>query len=221
MKNFGKTEVSQYANSPTLMRYIESMNEAIDPSVDIDNFYEWIWNVDTAKGFGLDIWGRIVRISRNLQIPDAESYFGFQDGVGDYYGFGQEPFYSGTAPATQTYALADDDYRSLIMAKALFNITAANIPSINKLLQYLFPGTRSYVTSQGNMMIQFVFEFALTQLQYAIVTQSGVIPVPAGVNATMLSSVLPVFGFSEAGEYSAAPFGSAPFINPEAINAIQ
>jgi hypothetical protein len=220
MKNFEQTVISQYANSPTLMRLIRCMNEAISADVDIENFYNYCWNVETAVGVFLDNWGRIVGISRNLQLPVQSSYFGFQDGLSDYYGFGQEPFYSGTIPATQTYALSDDAYRTIIMAKALFNITAANTPSINQLLLYLFPGTRSYASSQGNMQMQFTFEFVLSALQFAIVTQSGVIPIPAGVDATMLSSVLPVFGFSEAGEYSAAPFGSAPFISPEAINAV-
>jgi hypothetical protein len=105
------------------------------------------------------------------------------------------------------------------MAKSLFNITAANIPSINKLLQYIFPGTRSYVTSQGNMMIQYVFEYKLTSLQFAIVTQAGILPVPAGTNVTMLTTVLPVFGFAGAGR-SAVGFGQRPFISPGAINAI-
>jgi hypothetical protein len=178
-----------------------------------------VWNVDTAQGFGLDIWGRIVNIRRELQIPNAPVYFGFKDALPGSYPFDEAPFYDGTPPATQTYKLADDAYRKLILTKALANIASSNAPSLNQLLQNMFADRgRCYVNDLGGMQFRYTFEFDLTLQEYAIVTQSGVLPRPAGVNAILFQSALPLFGFSEAG-LSAAPFGQGVFIPQGAINA--
>lgn len=214
-----RTIVSQYANSPTITQLVLNMNEHLDPRADFDAFYNFVWNVDTAQGFGLDIWGRIVNIRRELALPNVPDYFGFSDALPGSQPFAQAPFYDGTPPATQTYLLADDAYRSLILAKALANIAAVNAPSLNQLLKNMFAGRgRCYVNDLGNMQFRYTFEFRLTPQEYAIVTQSGVLPRPSGVNAILFQSALPLFGFSEAGQ-SAAPFGEGVFIPQGAINA--
>jgi len=59
------TIASQYANSPRLMLIIQELHNAIDPTKNIQDFYRLIWNLETAQGAGLDIWGRIVGINRN------------------------------------------------------------------------------------------------------------------------------------------------------------
>ncbi len=97
-----RTIISQYGNSPTILQLVQNMNAYLDPRADFDAFFDYVWNVDTAQGFGLDIWGRIVNIRRELQIPDAPVYFGFNDALPGAYPFDEAPFYDGTAPATGT-----------------------------------------------------------------------------------------------------------------------
>lgn len=219
MIDFEKTIISQYGNSPTILQLVQNMNAYLDPRADFDAFFDYVWNVDTAQGFGLDIWGRIVNIRRELQIPNAPVYFGFKDALPGSYPFDEAPFYDGTPPATQTYKLADDAYRKLILTKALANIASSNAPSLNQLLQNMFADRgRCYVNDLGGMQFRYTFEFDLTLQECAIVTQSGVLPRPAGVNAILFQSALPLFGFSEAG-LSAAPFGQGVFIPQGAINA--
>lgn len=214
-----RTIISQYGNSPTILQLVQNMNAYLDPRADFDAFFDYVWNVDTAQGFGLDIWGRIVNIRRELQIPNAPVYFGFKDALPGSYPFDEAPFYDGTPPATQTYKLADDAYRKLILTKALANIASSNAPSLNQLLQNMFADRgRCYVNDMGGMQFRYTFEFDLTSQEYAIVTQSGVLPRPSGVNAILFQSALPLFGFSEAG-LSAAPFGQGVFIPQGAINA--
>lgn len=214
-----RTIISQYGNSPTILQLVQNMNAYLDPRADFDAFFDYVWNVDTAQGFGLDIWGQIVNIRRELQIPNAPVYFGFKDALPGSYPFDEAPFYDGTPPATQTYKLADDAYRKLILTKALANITSSNAPSLNQLLQNMFADRgRCYVNDMGGMQFRYTFEFDLTSQEYAIVTQSGVLPRPSGVNAILFQSALPLFGFSEAG-LSAAPFGQGVFIPQGAINA--
>src|SRR6185312_11532505 len=142
MQNFRDTILSQYANSPVLGQLIEDFNEWIDPSADFDAFYNVVWNVQTAVGFGLDIWGRIVNVPRQITIVDLPVYLGFKEALPSSYPFGQEPFYAGHATSS-VYALSDDAYRVLIMTKALANISSFTAPSVNRLLQYLFAGRGS------------------------------------------------------------------------------
>src|SRR5512139_3166410 len=105
MLNVEQTIISQYGTSATITALVQGMNGYIDPRADVDGFYSYVWNVQTAQGFGLDIWGRIVGISRALHVPAAPDYFGFSDALPGSHPFGESPFYDGTAPATQTYLL--------------------------------------------------------------------------------------------------------------------
>ncbi|TIR44152.1 MAG: DUF2612 domain-containing protein, partial [Mesorhizobium sp.] len=75
-----------------------------------------IWDVDTAQGYGLDVWGRIVGVNRILQVT-AGDWFGFQEASPGTDPFGNGAFYSG-APLTSNFALSDEAYRLLILAKA-------------------------------------------------------------------------------------------------------
>jgi hypothetical protein len=187
-----QTVISQYANSPTIMGLIERMNDAIDPRADLDAIYDSIWNIETAKGFGLDIWGRIVGVSRSLKIPSSDKFFGFAEAVPGVYPFGEGVFYDGTVPESEVVLLPDESFRKLILTKAMANITLMNAPSINKLLQNLFPGRGDcHVEDDGGMAMSYVFNFTLTPIERAIITQSGVIPRPAGVSALLKEIYLP------------------------------
>jgi hypothetical protein len=60
--------------------------------------------------------------------------------------------------------------------------------------------------------MRYVFEFFLTPVEMAIMTQSGALPRPTGVGAAIMQVPVPnVFGFAEAGTASAAPFGQGTF----------
>ncbi len=212
MQNVEQTIVSQYGTSPTLTQLISNMNGYIDPSADLDAFYSVVWDIDTAIGFGLDIWGKIVGVGRTLQVPVSQSMLGFKEaGDPNYQPFGQAPFYF--APASQAYILSDDAYRTLILAKAMANISVCTAPSYNQLLQNLFAGRgRCYVIDLGGMQLQYTFEFYLQPWELAIITQSGALPRPAGVEMHILQmDVAQTLGFSEAGIYQ--PFGQGTFGN--------
>lgn len=211
MVNVEQTVVSQYANSPIILQLVRNMNAYIDPQADFDNFYNYVWNVNTAQGFGLDILGRIINVSRQLQIPASIVNLGFKEGL-NYYPFGQQPFYAGP-PASNTYLLTDTAYRTLILMKALLNISNNTAQSINQLLRNLFTGRgRCYVTDTGAMQIRFVFEFPLTAYELAILTQSNTVPRPAAVFAQVMQLDLPgTLGFSEAKNFQ--PFGYGVLFN--------
>ena len=182
------TVISQYANSPSILQLVDLFAQYADPSANFTNFYNNIWNIQSAKGFGLDIWGRIVGVGRQLNTPGTGNTFGFHNSVspGDFLPFNPNaaPFSVGFQ-ATAVVTLADDAYRTVILTKALANICDCTIPAINALLSILFAGRgKSYVINTGGMACTYRFEFVLTPLEFAILTQSGAIPQPAGVTVT-------------------------------------
>ncbi len=165
MNNVTQTVISQYANSPTITALIESMNAAIDPSVDIDNFWAYVWYVDTAQGFGLDIWGRIVGVSRTIPTNPAT-----------------------VLTDTQFRELI------LLKALANISI-ATPYAINTLLSEWMSGRGRAYVNDLGKMEIRYMFEFPLQPYEVVIVTQSGIFLRPAGVGGWMVNTTLPVFGF--------------------------
>lgn len=189
MKNVEQTIISQYGNSAAICALIQNMNEYIDPCADIDGFFDTVWNVETAVGFGLDIWGRIVGLPTGRYIY--------------------------TEPVT---VLNDDQFRALILIKALSNISITSSATFNQMLNNFFAGRgRCYVSDQGSMQMRYTFEFPLEDYEIQIMSQPGIFLRPAGVQVGVLIIQLPAFGFSEAGTTSAAPFGQAPFVQSEIL----
>ena len=197
------TLISQYANSPNLIKLISAFGDAIDPRALIDAFYSQIWNINTAVGYGLDVWGRIVGVSRALYVPGGQSgrTLGFDEaGTSAADPFGQSPFYSIPGP-TPNYSLIDAPYRQLILIKALSNISNRSITAMNSALMQLFPGRGNcYVGDVGGMQMQLVFQFFLTPIESAILMQSGAFPGPSGVLVTVQTlDAANTLSFAEAG----------------------
>jgi hypothetical protein len=186
MDNYQQTILAQYANSPVITGLVDYTNQWIDPSVNIADFYRYVWNVLTAVGFGLDIWGRIVNVPRTINIPASQIYLGFKEALPDAQPFNQAPFYSGPQAGT-LFTLGDAAYRVLILTKALANISSFTAPSVNALLQFMFTGRGScYVLEISPMQIEYVFNFALQSWEAAILQQPSLMPRPAGVGVTIV-----------------------------------
>ena len=175
------TIISQYANSPILTGMISAFNAAMDQTENMDNLYDMIWNVLTATGYGLDLWGRIVGVTRALSFPGTISYLGFEEASGSWTGFGQGILFYGGGTTTN-FQLSDSDFRRLILAKAAANITDGSILSFNKILLSMFPLRGACYLADGlNMTATMTFQFPLNSVELAIVQQKGVLPYPCGV----------------------------------------
>lgn len=181
--NLDLTAISQYAQSPVLMQMIADFSQWFDQSANWDNFYQYVWNIDSAQGFGLDFWGKVLGVGRYLLLPVTADFLGLtgSDGTASGHAFGVGVFFDG-ATDTQTYSLPDPDYRTLLLAKAFANICRACIPVLNQLLMTLFAGYGdAYVEDNGNMAMTFYLGWVPTAIQLAILEQSGVVPHPTGV----------------------------------------
>jgi len=190
MENYEDTIISQYATAPALTQLLRGWNENLDPTPLLDSFYNLVWNVNTAEGWGLDVWGRIVGVGRVLQLASTR-FFGFQEADSVVItGFNVAPFYSGQS-VTTNYTLSDAAYRVLVLAKALANICDGSIQGTNAVLMALFPGRgNAYVIDHRDMTMTYFFDFELAPIEYAIIFQSGVLPRPAGVATSVASSSL-------------------------------
>ena len=189
--NWQQTLLSQYANSPVITALLNYLDQCLDVSAEIDLFYNSLWNISTATGYGLDVWGRILGVTRVLTITSL--YFGFQEAnqpagsvLYPEQPFGQAPLY-GASASTGNYALSDAAFLPLLLAKAALNITNCSIPAINQILLSLFGASGAcWCTDGGNMTMTYTFSFTPSPVQLAIILQSGALPRPCGVSVSIV-----------------------------------
>jgi Protein of unknown function (DUF2612)/PASTA domain len=213
------TVISQYANSARILALVEDFGQYFDPGTNLQNFYLTVWNIDTAIGFGLDIWGIILGVSRVVPLPGSSGAFGFEnsDVPPDWQNFGNPsdlsaggPFFGGQISGS-SYKLNDGPYRTLLLTKALANICETTAPGLNALITNLFPGRgRCYTLDTGAMTMSYVFEFPLTTIEHSILAFSGVLAHPAGVGVNIVVLASGYFAFHEAG-LGAQPFDFGAF----------
>lgn len=209
MNNLTDTILAQYANSPRLMALLQDMNAWIDPAPNLADFYSKVWNVSTAVGYGLDRIGRLVGVSRIITIPYSFSDLNFREsGIGSPLGpGGSSPFWDGTLTGNN-FRLSDAAFRTLILVKAISNISVCSAQALNQMLNTLYGSKgRSYCRDYGNMTMGITFEFALSPVDFCILTQSKALSRPAGVLAYVLTGYVPssTFLFREAA--GALPLG--------------
>ena len=176
--------LSQYANSPVLNRLLTGLEQSFDLTQDIQNFYDNIFNIHTANSYGLDVWGQILNVPRQLKVVI--------NGI------------------ESTYTLNDNYYRMLLLTKAIANISDCTVPSLENLLSFLFADRgKVYVYDTDTMTMRYIFSFFLNIWEKAILNSSGVLPKPTGVGLQI--EELPtgdLFGFNGTGFQ---PWDTKPF----------
>ena len=200
------TILSQYSASPRILALAHGFALRLDPAPDIDMFFANVFDIETAQGWGLDNWGRILGVPRGVQVATTD-WFG-------YYGSGLQPWnqapWFNPQQATQNFPLTDEAYRKLLMYKAAANIGSADAATINRLLKQVFPDTFDHIVDNGDMSIRAVFNDYLQPVEIGILNTYGALNKGAGVQWVYLS-VNPdeVFGFDNSGFQ---PFDQGVFI---------
>lgn len=201
----GTTVQKQYSNSPTLLALLADFDQWVDLSKFSSDFLSNVWDISKAQGFGLDIWGRILRQPRYIQIAQTPGFnFGFNinGATGtQWQPFNQAPMYGGAAAGTTSFALADAFYRQLLLVKAAANIARCDCPSINALMRSMFGARgRCYVGYDlaQPMVMGYHFEFFPTSVEKSII-ESGLFPKPAGTAVTYIYETLTYAPFGFAG----------------------
>lgn len=196
--------IAQYANSPKFVKLVTGLREQFNNSKTIEDWFNVVYNIKTATGFGLDIWGSILNQGRTITydnggVEETVTLRGAQTVDGVYYSEVQ----------------IEEYYRTVLFLKTMSYITNATINNLNNMLRFYFESNKVYVYEHSTMGIRYVFEIYLTKLERAIFT-SSIMPKPTGVNIT--TDVLPLgsfFGFNVSGLTSIqqpyTPFDNKPF----------
>ena len=222
---------SQYGNSPTIKKLLWAFRGHIRPEIDIQEFYKNIMDIDTATGKGLDIWGRIVGVERNIYIDDSYvdyPLFGFKGGGKNANPFNQGVFYDPAYVISGDRVLVtldDGNYRRLILFKALANISTADMATINQLSAKLYededllctniidegilPNGDKYNTSP--MYVRFIWrKNEISNLDKQLFNEGIIFSLAAGVQYDVkIISKDPLFGFAGSG---LNPFNNGAFV---------
>jgi len=196
--------LSQYANSPKYLSLVNGLKSQFDNAQTIQDWYNVVYNIRTAKGYGLDWWGKILNQTRWI------SYIDDNNQKVDLYLQGALTVDGNTYTADQIENL----YRTLLIFRAMSNIGNATIPSLTTLLNAAFEGRGSiYIDETSVMQIDVTFNFYVSKLEKYVFSTS-VFPKPTGVGVNFY--YVPdgeYFGFfvENASPQPFAPFDNKPF----------
>ena len=201
-----ETILSQYSASPHILQLTHDFALRIDPAPDIDVFFKNVFDIDTAVGWGLDNWGRILALPREV-IVGADEWFG-------YYGsqlqpWNQAPFFN-PDQTVDSYKMSDEMYRKALYYKAAANISTSSAYDLNRNLTKIFPDSFHHVVDNCDMSIRAVFNDFLRATDLAILSTYGQYNRGAGVEWTFWSiDPLTTFGFDGS---DLQPFDEGVFI---------
>lgn len=192
-----KTILSQYSASPRLLSLIQGLAQVLSTKEINSVFYQNIFDLDTAKGMGLDVWGRIVGIKRELNMVTEVGvpYFGFKThGNSTVTGFDQAPFYSGAQKTA--FTISDDAYRLFIKAKAMANISTGSLEELNAMIQALLPQCQIKLIRTSPMHLKLIVVGKLTDYEKNILISGSFPPIPTGVTLELDLQRAKYFGFN-------------------------
>jgi len=181
------TLLRQYGNSPNLISIITLMGESVRWDDFEGDFFTDIFDITTANTHGLDIWGKILNLSRVMTYTANNAYLGFNEAnlsvetSTDPQPFDQYSFYDPDTNYSGTVSLQDDAYRKALMMKAMANITDCTPATLNASLMFMFSSSGdAWVEHDGPMAMSYHFDFTPTTTELAIIQSSGILPSPAG-----------------------------------------
>jgi len=186
---------SQYANSTHIKNVIYNFWDKINPESDINLIYDKVVNLDTAEGYGLDVWGRIVGFPRQfIEVEEDTKYLGFKELEGSYNSrletFNNAPFYQSINGKVQ---LSDEGYRFYILIKALINISDSSLYYLNKIISRLFEDKKIQIIHTDTMELRLVIQDTIPEVaKNALLSLNWL---PAGVNLDIYQVITPTFGF--------------------------
>ena len=205
------TVQSQYSASPRILALAGMYWDMLNPGGEIQTMLDDMLNPSTARGYGLDVWGRIVGIKR-ATVPVSGEYLAFDpDPMSNPDGdsWNNAPF----NPLTPQGLATDAVFRVYVMVKAMMNIGNGSLADINKYFSLMFPNSGIQVIHAGTMIIR-VLDYDAVLTDAAIMALRSIDWVPAGVGWQVWQGEPDCFGFLSS---ELQPFDQAPFISDSAL----
>lgn len=210
---YEKLLIVQYSDKPKASATVSEIVSRFKNIFDVIEQFEAAFDLDTAIGAQLDIIGKIVGISRNVEGVIPKIFFGFDNNV-NARGFGLAPFYTGDQAKYTDTQLSDSDYRFFIRMKIAKNHVKATMSddngnNINAVILSMFEGY-AYMVDNKDMTVTIYIENSPKSylLPYAI--SLDLIPMPQAVGIKYVATFgANSFGFSS--NINAKGFGVGQF----------
>lgn len=138
----------------------------------VNSFEESIYNINTAVGTGLDIWGKLLGFPRYIADPNnVEAYI----------------------------ELSDAQYRVILRIIAFQTASSPTIQNINRNMRQLFTetlGADAYVIDNRDMaLITYVFSDKIPTWLKSVFEIYDILPRPMGVGVNIVENVINILGF--------------------------
>jgi hypothetical protein len=157
------------------------------------NWYDDVFNLDTATDFGLAVWARILDVPLAVEVPATKDKDAFGFGV-NHQNFGNGNF----ARATSGEIPLTVEQRRLVLKLRYFQLVSRSaVPEINEWLSVLFgaQGNVFVVDSLDMTYATYFFSFAPDSKLRFILENYDLLPRPAGVGVRWQIQIKPSFGF--------------------------
>lgn len=202
---------SQYACAPHITKLAQGFWRLIDPKSDIERFYELCFDIDTAQGVALDIWGRILGLPRSMQATTEVGvpYWGFHNkfaNVTEVRGFNQAPFFYGAQE--RHLELSDEAYRLMLKIKAMANISTGSLSDLNRMIAALLPHAQVQIYRTGPMTLKILATGNFTDYEQNLLVRGDLPPIPTGVKLEVEFRGAKPLGFAGA---DVVPFNQGPW----------
>ncbi len=160
-------------NIETLFNGLTALYDKLinEPIID---FYSNIYNLDTAKGIGLDIWGERLDFPRVIKYTDTET------------------------DEEEIVVLSDDEYRLFLNTITLKFYTKLTTPGINSGLQELFSlyNIKAYTVDYQNMtFVNYIFVWEIADYIKQAFSSYNLLPHPMAIGVQVTEGNYQIFGF--------------------------
>lgn len=140
----------------------------------LNDFYNNIYNLDTASGIGLDLWGEKLNFPRTIKYIDE------------------------TSEKESSVTLEDDEYRLVLKVLTLKLYTQMSVPGINKTLKELFSyyNAQAYTTDEQDMTyVNYIFLWEIPEYLKQAFSNYDLLPHPLAVGTKYREANYKIFGF--------------------------
>lgn len=158
------------------------------------DWYNDVFNLQTANDFGLAVWARILNVPLVASVPATEDrpVFGF--------GIYNQNFFDGNfgRDTNGTIDLTTEQKRLVLRLRYFQLISNGTVPEINDFLRLLFGGEGvCYVLDSYDMSFAiYVFDFIPASSVLFVLQQFDLLPRPAGVGTAIIVAPGESFGFA-------------------------
>lgn len=142
------------------------------------NWYDDVFNLQTANAFGLQVWAIILGLPLAVspEVPVGQAFFGF---AADDRNFTNGNFAGSAGPI-----ILDVAQQRLALRLRYYQLTTRfSVPQANAIIAAVFGAGAGYVNDGLNMRIRYVFNIPLSPDLQFVLTQYDLLPRPAAVMA--------------------------------------